>query len=350
MTYISSQSLTAPMRTSILQAQSALAQAQTEISSGAPADLGLTLGANTGHVLSLRSDIDALGTYTQTNALATARLSATATALTSMMTSAQSLSAALVTAQTAGGTTTSLATTAQAALQGLIGQLNTTAGGQSVFGGINTGATAVSDYFSTTTSSAKSAVDSAFQKAFGFNQTSSSASTISGSAMQSFLDTQFSSLFSKSGWQSTWSSASSQTISSTIAPSQSTTTSVSANQGSFQTIAQAYTMLSEFMGSNMSADAKSAVVATASKLMSTGIASLTDVQAGVGVAQASISAADTQNSAQTSVLQTNASDLDSVDTYALSSRVTTLQTQLEATYQLTSRLQQLSLVNYLTSG
>ena len=79
MTYISSQSLTAPMRTSILQAQSALAQAQTEISSGAPADLGLTLGASTGHVLSLRSDIDALGTYTQTNALATTRLSATAT-------------------------------------------------------------------------------------------------------------------------------------------------------------------------------------------------------------------------------------------------------------------------------
>ena len=57
-------------------------------------------------------------------------------------------------------------------------------------------------------------------------------------------------------------------------------------------------MLTEFMGSNMSADAKSAVVATASKLMSTGIAGLTDVQAGVGVAQAAISAADTQNSAQ----------------------------------------------------
>ena len=39
--------------------------------------------------------------------------------------------------------------------------------------------------------------------------------------------------------------------------------------------------------------------------------------------------------------------MESVDTYALSSRVTTLQTQLQASYELTSRLQSLSLTNYL---
>ena len=50
------------------------------------------------------------------------------------------------------------------------------------------------------------------------------------------------------------------------------------------------------------------------------------------------------------LLSSTASNLDSVDTYALSSQVTQLQTQLEASYSLTSRLQQLSLVNYLTAG
>ena len=57
MTYISTLSLSSPMRQSVLGAQSALAQAQAEVSSDAPADLGLTLGARTGTVLSLRSQV-----------------------------------------------------------------------------------------------------------------------------------------------------------------------------------------------------------------------------------------------------------------------------------------------------
>ncbi len=350
MTYISSQSLTSPLRASVLQAQAALAQAQVEISSGAPADLGLTLGAETGTSLSLKSSIDSLTLFTQTNSLANTRLAATSTALDTMLTRAQGLSAALTTAATAGGTTSALGATAKAALQGLMSGLNTSASGQSVFGGINTSATPISDYFSATTSSAKSAVDSAFQSTFGTSQSSAAAGSISGGDMQSFLNDQFASLYTDSSWQANWSSASSQTISSTVGPSQTMATSVSANQGAFQKIAQAYTMLTEFTGDNLGADAKAAVVATASSLMSAGIAALTNVQADVGITQASIETADTQNGAQVAVLKTSVGDLESVDTYALSSRVSTLQTQLEASYELTSRLQQLSLVNYLSGG
>ena len=69
----------------------------------------------------------------------------------------------------------------------------------------------------------------------------------------------------------------------------------------------------------------------------------------MGATQDAISSANSQISSQVSVLQSNVSDLDSVDTYALSSQVTTLQTQLEASYELTSRLQDLSLTNYLTT-
>ena len=115
-------------------------------------------------------------------------------------------------------------------------------------------------------------------------------------------------------------------------------------------MAQAYTMLTEFTGDNMSADAKAAVVSTAATLMGTATSALTEVQAGVGVTQSAISTANTQISAQSTLLTSSASDLDSVDTVALASRISTLQTQLETSYSLTSRLQQLSLVNYLTSG
>ncbi len=348
MTTISTLSLTSPLRQSVNQAQAALTQAQTEVSSGTYADLGLQLGARTGQTLSFESDIDSLNNFTTSNASATTRLAATSNALTGMLSSAQSIQSDLITASSAGGTTSALAATATGALQGLISGLNTSAGGQSVFGGINSGVSPIADYFSTPTSTAKSDVETAFQTYL--TNTGTTPATITGAQMTTFLHGAFSQTFTGSNGQWSWSSASSQTISSTVAPSQTLTTSVSANQSSFQQIAQAYTMLTEFTGSSLNADAQAAVVSSASALMSTGIGNLTNIQAGVGAAQAEVSTADTQLASQVGVLQTNVSDATSVDTYALSSQVTALQTQLEASYELTSRLQSLSLVNYLPTG
>ena len=350
MTFISSASMMSTLRSSVMSAQAQLSQAQTEISTGTLADVGLTLGQGTGAELSLKSQIDQLNGYTSSNSGASTRLSATAGALTSMLASAQSLSAALVTASSTGETSGGLQTTATNALQSLMSQLNTSVAGQSIFGGINTSATPIANYFSTQPSAAKQAVDSAFQQQFQTSQTSAAASSIGGTDMQSFLSNQFASLFSDANWQGTWSSASTTTLQSTIAPSQTTSTSVSANSTAFRQITEAYTMLSEFSGSNLSSSARAAVVSTASQLLNSGTAALIDTQDSVGATQNAITAANSQIGSQVSVMQTNVSNLDSVDTYALSSQVTALQTQLEASYELTSRLQSLSLTNYLTSG
>ena len=91
-----------------------------------------------------------------------------------------------------------------------------------------------------------------------------------------------------------------------------------------------------------------AVVTKATTLMNTGLAALNQVQTGVGITQAAITSTDTGLSAQTTLLKSDVSDVEDVDTYALNTRVTTLQTQLQASYELTSRLQTLSLTNYLT--
>ena len=353
MTYISSASLLSPIRASVLQAQMQLTQDQTEVSTGTLADVGLSLGEGTGKELSLKSQIDELNGYSNSNSAATTRLAATSNALSAMVSSAQSISADLVTASSSGQTTAGLQATAMSALQSLISGLNTSVGGESVFGGINTSVAPITNYFSTPTSGPKQAVDSAFQTYL--TSQSTSASSISGTQMQSFLSNQFASLFSDANWQNTgtnggWSSASSTTMQSAIAPSQTASTSVSANATPFRQITEAFPMLSEYTGSNLSSSAMSAVVSTASQLLSSGMAGLTDLQDAVGVTQNAISSANSQISSQASVLQSNVSDLDSVDTYALSSQVTTLQTQLEASYELTSRLQSLSLTTYLTTG
>ncbi len=347
---ISTLSLTSPLRQSVQQAQAALANAQTEVSTGLKADLGLSLGAATGTSISLQNETDALTSYKATNGFAATRLSATSDALTAILSTAQAMSASLVTASSAGGLTTTVQDGAKAGLQSLISGLNTSAGGQYVFGGIKTDNPPMSDYFSVQPSAAKQAVDATFQSAFGTSQTSADASSISGTAMQSYLDTQFASMFTGSGWQSNWSQASSQTITSTLSPGQTATTSVSANGNANQNLAEAYTMLTEFTGQNLSSDARAAVVSTAQKLVASGISGLADAQSNVGIVQATVTSANAQIDAKVEVLKTSVSNLDSVDPYALSSQVTALQTQLESSYSLTNRLQQLSLVNYLTTG
>ena len=353
MSYISSASVSSSLRSSVLNLQSQLAQTQTEISSGVSSDLGLALGARSGKSVSLKNETDVLTSYTNSNALATTRLSATSTALDSMLTAAQTMSASLVTAASSGGSTTSLTASATSDLQALISGLNTSSGGQFVFAGLKTDTTPIADYFSTTTSAAKTAVDSAFQTQFGTSQTSTDASSITGQQMTDFLNDKFAPLFSDSNWSGTsgtWSSASSQAITSGISTSQSVTTSVSANQSAFQSLAQGYTMLTEFTGTNMSADARAAVVSKAQTLINAGMSALTNTQSAVGTAQAAVTSADTQNAAQVTVLKTSVSSLEGVDTYALSTKLTTLQTQLQSSYELTSSLAKLSLVNYFTNG
>ena len=344
MTYISSSSVLSAVRQSVLQAQAGLAQAQTEISTGTKADLGVALGAGAGTSVSLTNQIDELDGYTSSNAVAATRLDTTATTLTTVITNAQALSNALVAASSAGGSTNGLQASGASGLQALLAGLNTSVAGHFIFGGINSGTQPLTDYAAG--SPAKSAVDAAFTQQFGVSQTSAGASAITGAKLTAFLNGSFDAQFSDPNW-SNWSKASDTATSARIAPSQSATTSVSANDTGFRQIAEAYTILSEFTGSTFSADAKAAAVAKAGALVGAGIAALTATQAGVGLNQAAIAGATTSLAAQSTLLKGRVSDLAGVDTYALSNRVTSLQTQLQASYELTSRLQSLSLVNYL---
>jgi flagellar hook-associated protein 3 FlgL len=349
MTYISSLSLSTPMRTSVMSLQSQLSQTMAEVSSQTKADIGLSLGAQTGTAISLQDQMDQLNSYTNTNSLASTRLSSTANSLSSIITSVQAMSQNIIQA-TGVGPSTTLQTSAQNSLQALIGTLNTTSGGQAIFGGINTASTPLADY--TAGSTSKTAVDAAFAAAFPTQspQSSSAASTITGPQMQSFLDNQFAALFNNANWQANWSSASDQTIQTAISPSESATTSVSANNSSIRQVAQAYTMLSELTGPNLSTDALNAVMSTASKLLSNATSGLNNVASGVGVVQSRLDDANTNISSQVDVLTSSVNSLEGVDTAALSTQVTQLQNQLQASYELTSKLSQLSLVNYLTTG
>lgn len=345
MSYVSSMSMSIPIQLATMQLQSQLTTDQTEVATEQKANIGQSLGARTGSLLSLQSQMDQLNSYTNTNNLAATRLSATSSTLTSMLSSAQDM-AQSVTEATGVGSTSTLQTSAQDSLESLVGNLNTSSGGEFIFGGINTGNQPVT---TTAATDLPAAANTAFQTYLN-GPPVINASTMTSAQMQTFLNgSSFSQVFTSSGGTSTYSQASNTLINSQISPSQSLTTSVSANNSAIGQVAQAYTMLSAFAGQNISANALSAVTSTAAKLISSGTAGLNNLASGVGIAQSTVTDTNTQISSQVTLLTNNVSDLNGVDPTALSTQVSALTTQLEASYELTQKLSQLSLVNYLTS-
>lgn len=344
--YISSQSLSSAMRQSVLQMQAELAANETALSTGKYADIGQTLGAQTGEDISLQNESSYLQTITNTNQAVSTRLSTTQTILGNLQSNAQDLLNSLLENNGSASNASAIQATGQSDLQNLISGLNTTLTGNYIFGGTNTGTKPITDYYGTSALN-KLAVDNAFQTAFGMSQTSSGVSTITGADMQSFLDNQFAPLFQGTNWTANWSSASNQTLIDQISSSQTVSTSVSANDTAFQQLAQAYTMIADLGTQNLNSSAYQAVSATARTLLTSAVSNLIDVQANVGLIQQNVSNATNQMSLQMNILSTQVGNLENANAYEVSIQITNLQTQIETSYALTAQLQQLSLVKYL---
>lgn len=348
MTYVSTPALTGASRFAVTQSQAKLVDLQKELSSGTYADVGLQIGSHSGQFVSFTAETDNLTAITANNALTTTRLSATQTALTTLQTQASSFLASLTQASSGGNATAGIQNQASGNLDSLLATLNTTVGGQHVFAGVNTAVAPMAAY--ATGSPSKASVDAAFLGTFGFSQTSASASAVSGSALQSFLTGTFAPLFSGTNYAANWSSASSQTITSRITPDQSITTSVSANATAFQKLSQAYAMVGEFGGAPLNSDANKASITTAVGLVSSAITDIIGLQAGVGVAQSTVASANDSMSAQIDLLTGQAgilSQLSDSDQLSLQGEVLTLQQQIQASFAVTAKLQQMSLANYL---
>jgi flagellar hook-associated protein 3 FlgL len=323
---VSSQFLGSSLILPITRAQSALTTAMTEESTGQYADLGLKLGDQSGYELSLKEQVSLIQTLTSGNSLVSTTLATAQNALTTISASAQSTMQSLTVWTPTANSGATLQTMGQSALQSLIASTNATSGDQY-------DVAPMADYYSTPTSAAKTSVDQAFQAAFGVLPSDPAAAGISASAMQSFLTGPFAGLFSGSAWSSEWSSASSTNASAEIAPGQTVATSASANEQAFQELAQAYTMLSEFGGSQLSAGAQQAVASASSSLIARGQDSLTNLQAALGATQSAVTDANANASmsAQSTILQKQVDALDNVDPNATAVRINSLTNQSAAT-------------------
>lgn len=333
-------------RTGVSRMQADLADANQELVSGRYADVGLQLGSRTSLALGLRQTSAQIAALRDGNDATGVRLSTTQAALKQMQAGADATLKTLngVPIAQRASAVQDLAATQLAALTA---SLNTAAGGQFVFGGVNTGQVPVATYAGTPASAAKIAVDKAFKDTFGFAQNDPAASTITGSQMKAFLDGPFATLFDASGWNANWSGASDRTLDSRVSLTETLKTSASANAPALRHLAMAYVMASDLGLTSLSADAQT--VATDRVISAVGSASsgLVATQADLGRSQAAITDANTRLDAQKTLIATQINGMEGVDQAEAKSRVDRLTTQVQVSYSLTAQLRQLSLVSYL---
>ena len=336
------------LQTSVDRVRAQLAKAQTELGSGKPSDYGLTLGANTGVLVSLQQQQSALQAIQQTNGVAQSRLDTTSTVLGSILDSAQSFLQSVVQNNPSAVSPATLQQQARDGLASLRQALNTVVGGQAIFGGLNTDVTVMAQDPSASGSAADNAFQSAFTGAFGMTSTDPNTANLDATQVDEFLQGSFQQLFTPAAWNASWSSANDTALSSRIGLTRTITSSISANEQSIVTLAKAYSTIIDMPLGSMNPMAASAVIDSAARSASDAVDGLTALQARVGTMQADLTASNQAISVQIDTLTAGVENLSPIDPYATASKVTELQTQLQSAYSITAQLQKLSLGQYLS--
>ncbi len=352
LSFISSQAIQNAMRQTIRQAQNEMSSASTEATTGVYADIGVSLGSNTSLNVNLTREVSRIDSILGSNSIANQRMTTSQTALTGMGSNAQKLMDQLVALR--GNTdSTSIALTQQLAtstLSSVIASANVMVNGEYLFAGTNTDVQPMTDQSASTAADIQSKLGAYASTLYpAANPPSSAISQLTGAQVKSFITTTVEPMFtSDAGW-SQWSSASDQNMTSRISNTDVVETSTNSNSAGMRYLALATTVTNALMKTTpaLSQDALGAVTDQAISYSRQAIDGLNNQASQLGLSQSRLSDANTTLNAQKTILNTNIGDLTGVDPYEASTKVNSLQTQLETAYTIVSKIQQLSLVNYL---
>ncbi|MFB9981721.1 flagellar hook-associated family protein [Mesorhizobium kowhaii] len=347
MTSVSSAAISNAMRYQQMRMQAELVKATKESSTGRVADVGLALGGRTAQSVTFSRDLDRLNVIIDSNGLVGARLSSTQTSLGQLASAAQALLSSLATATSSDSSDSLAQSSGKTTIQQLTSILNTSVNGEYLFAGTNTDVKPIND-FTAAGSPAKAAFDAAFVANFGFTQDDPAAANITAAQMDDFITNDVLPQFTGSGWQGNWSNATDQQIVSRIALNETTPTSTSANSEGIQKLAMAAAMVSSLMSSNISRAAKNTVISRSTLLVGEALSGIGQLQSETGIVQKRVSDANDRMKTQVDLFERHILDLEGVDPAEAATRVADLTQHIETSFALTARLQQLSLLNYLT--
>lgn len=332
------------LRSATARLQQDLPRLQTEVVTGKFADSGLSLGAESRKLISFHGDIAHVQQLIDTNEQVKTRLVSSQEGMTYL----NNLANGLVNAVGIVMGDDSQYSTAQQSAKNMVAEitsvLNTQVNGVFIFAGLDVENRPMSDY---DTGGGKAAFDAAFLGHFGFTKNDPAAAGITKADIETFLTTVIEPSFQGAGWTTDYSSATDEAVTSRISAGVTAETSVSANEEAFRELMMASVVATELFDSNLNSEA---LIGTSEFVISrAGSAGgdLTKLQGRLGLVENRLERVNQSLSAQQTLLEQFAAELEAVDSYEAGIELNTLLTQVEVSYQITARIKSLSLMNYL---
>jgi flagellar hook-associated protein 3 FlgL len=339
----------------LLQAmQSQLNNVAGEVSSGQVTNPAAAMGNNAASLYQLQSEANQQSTLNTTATTAGNRLSAIQDALTSISTAAQTVSNASI-----GGSTTdpntysTIADQAQSTMSQVLSLLNTQYEGSSLFAG---DATNVQPMQSTTaTGGPEDTINTVLNAAVTANggQPLTSANVSSLLTGPNGLSSVFSNTNSNPALNYNGSFYTApddgQPTTVPIGLSQTVQYSVQGDQPAFKDLLQGLSMLTMLSAPSTQLDstAQAAILTQANTLIGQAQNELTTTQGQLGTVQTQLTQVATAQQTASTNTTAQISSLESTNMTADSEQLSNLQTQLEASYQVTALVSQLTLSHYL---
>lgn len=347
-TLISTSAMQNAVRLAIQRAQAEVTDRQVELTTGRHADIGLALGSKSARTIELNRDVARFDSILDSNALVTQRLSSSQEALGQMVENAQIMLDTLITVK--GSESRTQLDVAERELRGALGNFtslaNISSTGEFLFAGVNTDVQPMKAYLAPG-STAKAAFDTAFSTYFGFTQNDPATETITSAQLEDFLDNTVEPMFQGATWKANWSRASDTNMSSRITNSEVIDSSTNANEAGFRDFALTAVVGVELLGMNLNGATRDFLDDRMISYAGNAIAGLNGQRAQIGVSEGRVAKANDALQAQKNVVATYIGELEGVDPYEASVQMNTLLTQMEASYALTARIQQMTLLNYL---
>jgi flagellar hook-associated protein 3 FlgL len=346
--FVSNLAMQNAMRLTIARGQNEVQKLQEEVVTGRYADIGLALGAKASNSVTLNSDVSRLNGILDSNALVTQRLSASQASLDLMSDSAQQMLEAFISVN--GSDDANRLLIAKRDIETALGAFtvaaNTSSNGEYLFSGINTNTQPLEDYLAAG-SAPKAAFDATFLGHFGFTQDDPAAANITVAQMDNFISNVLEPAFTGAAWTTDWSNSSDTNVSSRIMKNEVVDSGTNANADGMRSFALAAVIGIELLSSPISEAVRTAVNASAIKYAGSAVTGIDNERSMLGVSESRITKANTALESQIRILTLHLGDVEGVDAYEASTRMNSLLAQVEASYTLTARIQQMSLMNYL---
>ncbi|PDT18369.1 flagellar biosynthesis protein FlgL [Rhizobium sp. J15] len=344
--FISSSAIQNAMRLTIRQAQNQMTKATMEATTGVYADIGVSLGGNAARSVDFSREVDRIDSIKSSNSLVTARMESSQLGLSKMKDVGDGLVSKLTALQGSRdpGSITVAIQSATSALSTMMDTSNTMVNGEYLFSGINTDVQPLTDKTTATSAAIVTALNT---YAAGLGKP---VNQLTGAEMETFITGTVEPMFSEANWTDPttgWSQASSQNMTSRISNSEVIESSTNANSEGMRYFALASVTASALLSQNLSTDAMSTVSKKAISYTTKATTGLVTQASQLGLSQERVKKSNDALDAQSNIIKNKLVDLQGVDPYEASTLVKTLETQLETAYTIVSKIQQLSLVNYL---